>query len=105
MLVPKDKGVIISVYLDKPLPEKLEGQAGLNLEFIPSSYFRKTYLVDERPGLFPLYPSSSTSIDSKSNKVLQFAGHTTFDDRGRNEYIVPGTSCCRENNFNGSRRP
>src|SRR5665647_2234819 len=46
---PKDKGVIISVYLDKPLPEKLEGKAGLNLEFIPSSYFRKTYLVDERP--------------------------------------------------------
>ena len=87
---PKDKGVIISVYLDKPLPEKLEGKAGLNLEFIPSSYFRKTYLVDERPGLFPLYPSSSTTIDSKSNKVLQFAGHTTFDDRGRNEYIVPG---------------
>lgn len=87
---PKDKGVIISVYLDKPLPEKLEGKAGLNLEFIPSSYFRKTFLVDERPGLFPLYPSSSTTIDSKNNKVLQFAGHTTFDDRGRNEYIVPG---------------
>jgi endoglucanase len=75
---PKDKGVIISVYLDKPLPEKLEGKAGLNLEFIPSSYFRKTYLVDERPGLFPLYPSSSTTIDSKNNKVLQFAGHTTL---------------------------
>jgi endoglucanase len=87
---PKDKGVIITVYLDKPLPEKLKGKAGLNLEFLPSSYFRKTYLVDGRPGLFPLYPSSSTTIDSKSNKVLQFAGHTTFDDRGRDEYIVPG---------------
>ncbi|HBC79211.1 MAG TPA: glycoside hydrolase [Bacteroidales bacterium] len=87
---PKDKGVIISVYLDRPLPEKLKGKAGMNLEFLPSSYFRKTYLVDERPGLFPLYPSSSTTIDSKSNKVLQFAGHTTFDDRGKDEYIVPG---------------
>jgi endoglucanase len=89
-VAPKDKGVIITVYLDKPLPEKLEGRAGLNLEFIPSSYFRKTYLIDGKPGEFPLYPSSSTAMDSKDNKILQYAGHSTFDDRGRNEYIVPG---------------
>jgi endoglucanase len=87
---PKDRGVIISVSLDKPLPEKLEGKAGFNLEFIPSSYFRKSYMIDGKPGAFPLYPSSSTTIDSKDNKVLQYAGHSTFDDRGRNEYIVPG---------------
>ena len=89
-VTPKDKGVIISVYLDKPLPEKLEGRAGLNLEFLPASYFRKTYLVDGKPGTFPLYPASSTTMDSKNNKILQYAGHSTFDDRGRNEYIVPG---------------
>ncbi len=87
---PKDNGIVISVYLDKPLPEKLEGRAGLNLEFIPSAYFRKTYLVDGKPGAFPLYPASSTTIEPLSNKVLQYAGHSTFDDRGRNEYIVPG---------------
>jgi hypothetical protein len=89
-VIPKDNGVIISVFLDKPLPEKLEGRAGFNLEFIPSSYFKKTYLMDGKPGLFPLYPASSTTIDVKSNKVLQYAGHSTFDDRGRDEYIVPG---------------
>jgi len=38
----KDDGVVISVYLDKPLPEKLEGHAGFNLEFLPSAYFEKT---------------------------------------------------------------
>ncbi len=42
-VTPKDNGVLITVILDKPLPEKLEGRAGFNLEFIPSSYFRKTY--------------------------------------------------------------
>jgi endoglucanase len=89
-VTPKDKGVIISVYRDKPLPEKLEGRAGLNLEFIPSSYFRKTYLVDGKPGEFPLYPSSPTKMEPLNNKVLQYAGHSTFDDRGRNEFIVPG---------------
>jgi endoglucanase len=87
---PKDDGVLISVYLDKPVPEKLEGRAGLNLEFIPSSYFEKTYLVDGKPGVFPLYPSSPTEMEPTSSKVLQYAGHSTFDDRGRNEYIVPG---------------
>jgi endoglucanase len=85
----KDNGVLITVILDKPLPEKLEGRAGFNLEFIPSSYFRKTYVVDGVPGEFPLYPSSSTKMEPLSNKIKQFAGHTTFDDRGRNEFIVP----------------
>jgi len=82
-------GVQISVYLEKPLPEKLEGNAGFNLEFLPASYFEKTYLVDGKPGEFPLYPSGLTKMEPVSKKILQFAGHTTFDDRGRGEFIVP----------------
>jgi endoglucanase len=85
----KDKGVEISVYLDKPLPEKLIGNAGFNLEFLPAAYFEKTYLADGKPGAFPLYPSSPTKMEPLSKKIPQFAGHTTFDDRGRNEFIVP----------------
>ena len=85
----KDKGVEISVYLDKPLPEKLEGNAGFNLEFLPATYFGKSYLVDGKPGDFPLYPSGSTKMEPVSMKIPQFAGHTTFDDRGRGEFIVP----------------
>jgi endoglucanase len=90
IVTSKDNGVLITIILDNPLPEKLEGRAGFNLEFIPSSYFRKTYMVDGRPGEFPLYPSSSTKMEPLSKKVMQFAGHTTFDDRGRKEFIVPG---------------
>ena len=85
----RDEGVVISVYLDKPLPEQLEGQAGLNLEFLPASYFEKTYLADERPGIFPLYPSGLTTVEPANKKIPQYAGHTTFDDRGRGEFIVP----------------
>lgn len=88
-VIAKDKGVVISVYLDNPLPEELKGRAGLNLEFLPASYFEKTYLADGKPGLFPLYPSSSTTIEPVSNKIRQFAGHSTFDDRGKGESIVP----------------
>src|SRR5579885_444908 len=39
-------GVKVSVNLDKPLPEKLAGRAGFNLEFLPSIYMGKAYLVD-----------------------------------------------------------
>jgi endoglucanase len=48
-------GVEISVYLDKPVPKALEGSAGFNLEFLPSQYWGKTYLVDGRYNRFPRY--------------------------------------------------
>jgi endoglucanase len=85
----KNEGVLISISLDKPLPEKLEGRAGFNLEFLPASYFEKTYLADGIPGIFPLYPASITRVEPLSEKIPQFAGHSTFDDRGRNEFLVP----------------
>ena len=51
-------GVKVSINLDKPLPEKLAGRAGFNLEFLPSLYMGKTYLVDgARAGLFPRTPN------------------------------------------------
>src|SRR4051812_38145673 len=68
-VTPKDKGVEISVYLDKPLPEKLEGRAGFNLEFLPTAYFEKSYLVDGKAGIFPLYPAGSTQIESGDHKI------------------------------------
>jgi len=83
------KGVEISVYLDEPLPGALEGNAGFNLEFLPASYFGKSYLADGKPANFPLYPSGNTKTEPVSNRIPQFAGHTTFDDRGRGEFIVP----------------
>lgn len=85
---PKDKGVTISVFLDNPLPDEFAGKAGFNLEFLPSAYFEKTYLADGKPGEFPMYPSGNTAMSPASEKIPQFAGHTTFDDRGRNEFIV-----------------
>jgi endoglucanase len=53
----QDEGVIISLHLDKPLPPALEGKAGFNLEFLPSAYFHKAYLMDGHSCIFPRYPS------------------------------------------------
>ncbi len=50
-------GVRVSVNLDKPLPQKLIGRAGFNLEFLPSIYMGKAYLVDgSKAGIFPRTP-------------------------------------------------
>jgi len=89
VVTPEGAGFRVAVYLDQPVPEKLEGRAGLNLEFLPSKYFERTYLVDGQPGIFPRYPSSTTEVEPASTKIPQFEGYTTFDDRGRNEYVVP----------------
>jgi len=53
----RESEIVISVNLDRPLPHALEGRAGFNLEFLPSVYFTKAYLIDGRSGYFPLYPA------------------------------------------------
>ena len=51
-------GVKVSINLDNPLPQKLAGRAGFNLEFLPSIYIGKAYLVDgTKAGIFPRTPN------------------------------------------------
>jgi endoglucanase len=51
-------GVKVSINLDKPIPQKLAGRAGFNLEFLPSIYMGKAYLVDgTTAGIFPRTPN------------------------------------------------
>ncbi len=84
---PEADGFLLSVYLDQPLPERLEGRTGLNLEFLPSAYFEKTYLVDGQPGILPLYPSGPMRVRPADTQIRQYGGHSTFDDHGRKEYV------------------
>jgi endoglucanase len=89
VVTAKGKGVEISVYLDKPVPKILEGKAGFNLEFLPSQYWGKTYLVDGRPNLFPRYAVSNTVARPNSEKLKQFKGYITADDRGTGKFVDP----------------
>ncbi len=51
-------GVKVTINLDQPLPQNLAGRAGFNLEFLPSIYMGKTYLVDgSKAGIFPRTPN------------------------------------------------
>jgi endoglucanase len=89
VVMPEGTGFRVAVYLDKPVPEKLEGKAGLNLEFLPSKLFERTYLADGKPGIFSRYPSGPTQVKPAATRIPQYGGYSTFDDRGRNEYVEP----------------
>jgi len=86
---PEGKSVEISVYLDKPVPEALEGKAGFNLEFLPSQYWGKVYLMDGRNNRFPRYVVGNTVTRPNSEKIKQFKGYVTSDDRGTGMFIDP----------------
>lgn len=86
---PEGDGCIVSVALDSPVPDFLVGKAGLNLEFFPASYFGKNFMMDGSAEILPHYPASETRMRPYSDRVPQFYGLSTFNDRGRGEYIEP----------------
>ena len=88
-VLPKDKGVLVQIWLDKPVPEELVGKAGMNLEFFPASYFGKNYLVDGFARILPKFPMHDTEVHPVSEKIPQYFGESTFDDRGRGDFLVP----------------
>ena len=89
VVTAKGKAVEIAVYLDKPVPEKLAGEAGFNIEFLPSQYWLKTFLMDGRLNRFPRYATSQTVTRPNSEKPRQFKGFKTYDDRGTDCFVDP----------------
>lgn len=85
----KGNTVEISVYLDKPVPQAIAHEAGFNLEFLPSQYWLKTYIMDGRLNRFPRYASSETITRPNAEKARQFKGFKTYDDRGTDRFIDP----------------
>ena len=89
VVTAKGKAVEIAVWLDKPVPEKLAGEAGLNIEFLPSQYWLKTFTMDGRLNRFPRYATSQTIARPNSEKPRQFKGFRTYDDRGTDQFVDP----------------
>src|ERR1700730_7701732 len=52
-LTAEGQGIRIAVHLDQPLPAALVGKAGFNLDFLPTAYFGKSYMLDDTSGIFP----------------------------------------------------
>ena len=89
IVTAKGKAVEMAVWLDKPVPEKLAGEAGFNMEFLPSQYWLKTFTMDGRLNRFPRYATSQTVARPNSEKPRQFKGFKTYDDRGTDRFVDP----------------
>ncbi|HJY91289.1 MAG TPA: glycoside hydrolase family 9 protein, partial [Candidatus Acidoferrum sp.] len=63
-VAPEPDGFRVTVHLDQPLPSALVGRAGFNLEFLPTSYFGKSYILDTGSGTFPRHPNGPMQKDA-----------------------------------------
>jgi endoglucanase len=60
-LQPEGGGLRVAVQLDHRLPADLVGKAGFNLEFLPTAYFGKSYILEDETGIFPRHPDGPMS--------------------------------------------
>ncbi len=64
-ITAEGQGVRVAVHLDRPLPQELAGKAGFNLDFLPTAYFGKSYLLDATSGIFPRHPNGPMQRDTE----------------------------------------
>jgi len=84
----KGNGCLISVILDQPVPKALEGKAGMNIEFLPATYFRKMYLMDGATGIFPQYADGPMTMEPFDQKIAQF-GNLLTNEKLSSTYAKP----------------
>jgi len=58
--------VVVTVDLEKPIPQQFIGKVGFNLELFPGALFGKPWIMDSQSGIFPLQPNGPTR-DEPSN--------------------------------------
>lgn len=73
----KVNSCLITVLLDQPVPKALEGKAGMNIEFLPATYFQKMYLMDGQTGIFPRFAGGPMIKEPFNQKVPQFGNLLT----------------------------
>lgn len=51
------EAVIIQVDLEQPIPKRYAGKVGFNLELFPGDLFGKSWMMDDKNGIFPTQPN------------------------------------------------
>jgi endoglucanase len=74
---------IITVNLDKALPAEWYGKVGFNMELYPATLFGKTWIMDNKSGIFPRQANGPVTLDNENeNQAVPLA-------MGRKLVIVP----------------
>ena len=73
---PQGRSIVVTVDIDKPVPEFLLGKVGFNLEFFPGEAFGKPWVMDSQTGIYPQQPNSPllTLPSNRSHDGDFFAG-------------------------------
>ena len=76
------KNIVVTVDLDKPVPDFLLGKVGFNLEFFPGWLFGKPWLMDGLTGIYPQQPNSPLMTTQENNLHIgnYFAGKGQLAD-------------------------
>ncbi|MDR2495864.1 MAG: glycoside hydrolase family 9 protein [Tannerellaceae bacterium] len=62
----RGSSVVVSVDIDRPVPERFIGKLGFNLELFPGALFGRPWIMDDKTGIFPQQPNGPT-LSSTSN--------------------------------------
>jgi len=66
-ITAEGEGIRVAVHLDQPLAANLIGKAGFNLDFLPTAYFGKSYMLDDAFGIFPRHDDGPMQRDPSTN--------------------------------------
>ncbi|MDR2389556.1 MAG: glycoside hydrolase family 9 protein [Tannerellaceae bacterium] len=88
--------VVVTVDLDRPVPEQFVGKVGFNLELFPGALFGKPWIMDKKQGIFPQQPNGPTFSQPANylhsghfNPTPQTdAGHLSGHNRAYNPIIA-----------------
>lgn len=61
--------IVITVDLDRPVPEEFIGKVGFNMELFPGILFGKTWILDNKTGIFPRQANGPGMFDRSGNLV------------------------------------
>lgn len=61
-----DGGVMVTVDLDKPVPQEYIGKVGFNFELFPGALYGKPWIMDDQVGIYPPQPNSPLEL-TRSN--------------------------------------
>jgi len=75
--------VIVTVDLEKPLPEAWVGRVGFNMELFPGMLFGKAFMMDGRAHIFPRHPTGDVYRDHQGKLQAEPI------DTGRKLVIAP----------------
>ncbi|MGB8490589.1 MAG: glycoside hydrolase family 9 protein [Bacteroidales bacterium] len=63
------ESIVVTVDLEKPVPDEFIGKVGFNMELFPGLLFGKTWLMDSKSGIFPRQANGPALTDKQGGIV------------------------------------